>query len=558
MKIAGSALLLWLGLLWQLAANAELIAEVDRSRLSIEDSLTLTLRATDDEDVEAVDLSALEPDFVIGRAGRNTQLSIINGRRELVSELIIPLFPRRTGTLQIPALTANGRLSRPISIRVEAGRTGIDSDTEVFVEVDVDKKTAYVQAQILYRFTLYRAVNLDDLRLTPLEHPDLVVQELDTQSFQRNIDGRTFQVTQVSYALFPQKSGPMTLPSLTFTARARGSRQGLLSLGNPGKPLRRRTAQIELNVRPIPSAFPDAPWLPAAALQIEEHWSTTPDLLSLGESATRTLTISASGLDGNQLPEISLTQPAGIKLYPDQARAENISGNGGITGLGITSAALLVTAPGDYELPAIRIPWWDTGSNSLRYAEVPAWHFSIAQKALPVDAGLPATAVTEGLSAGAGTVSSSVIARQSRFWLWTTIAALLGWAMTSLWLWRRPAVVGEPSAGLALRQARESTLFKEVLAACKHNQARASRRALLCWAQAHFASDTRPTISELAARTDTTEQLRSLLLELEQSLYSSDAGSWQGGPMLDALRQWRRQLQRTPGDEQESLPPLYQ
>ena len=38
MKIAGSALLVCIGLFWHLAANAELIAEVDRSRLSIEDS----------------------------------------------------------------------------------------------------------------------------------------------------------------------------------------------------------------------------------------------------------------------------------------------------------------------------------------------------------------------------------------------------------------------------------------------------------------------------------------------------------------------------------------
>jgi hypothetical protein len=557
MKTAGSALLLCIGLIWHLAANAELIAQVDRSRVSVEDSVTLTLRATDNEDVEAVDLSALEPNFVIGRASRNTQLSIVNGRRELVSELIVPLFPRHTGTLQIPAFTANGRVSQPINIRVEAGRSGIDSNTEVFVEVNVDKKTAYVQSQILFRFTLYRAVNLDDLRLTPLEHPDLVVQELDTQSFQRNVDGRTFQVTQVSYALFPQKSGPMTLPSLTFTARARGSRQGLLSLGNPGKPLRRRTEQIELNVRPIPSAFPDAPWLPAAALQIEEDWSKTPDQLSLGESSTRTLTITATGLDGKQLPEISLAQPPGIKLYPDQARSENISGNGGITGLGITSAALLVTAPGEFELPAVRIPWWDTGSNSLRYAEVPAWQFSIEQKVLPGDAGLPATAVTQGLSTAAAG-SDSVIDRQSPFWLWTTVAALLGWAMTSLWFLRRPVGVREPSAADTLQQARESTLFKDVLTACKQNQALACRCALQRWAQSYFATDTTPSISELAARTDATEQLKGLLLELEQSLYSSDPGSWQGGPMREALRQWRAQSKRPLGGKRESLPPLYQ
>ncbi len=558
MKTTGSALLVCLGLLWHLTANAELIAEVDRSRLGIEDSVTLTLRATDDEDVEAIDLSALELNFVIGRASRNTQLSIVNGRRELVSELIIPLFPRHTGTLLIPALTASGRVSRPISIRVEARSTGIDGDTEVFVEVAVDKKTAYVQAQVIYRFTLYRAVILDDLRITPLEHPDLVVQELDTKSFQRNVDGRTFQVIQKSYALFPQKSGPMTLPSLTFTARVRGSRQSLLSLGNPGKPLRRRTAQIELNIRPIPSAFPDAPWLPAAALQIEEHWSKTPDLLSLGESSTRTLTLTASGLDGKLLPEISLEQPTGIKLYPDQARSENIIGNGGITGLGITSAALLVTAPGEFELPAIRIPWWDTGSNSLRYAEVPAWRFSIAPKALPANTGLTIAPVTEGFStAAAGSASGSVIESPSPFWLWTTIAALLGWAITSLWLWRRPAVVRQPSVAAALQQARESTLFKEVVAACKHNQARACRRALLTWAQAHFASDSTPTISQLAARADATE-LKNLLLELEQSLYASDAGSWQGGAMLDALRRWRAQSRRTPSGKEESLPPLYQ
>ena len=197
-------------------------------------------------------------------------------------------------------------------------------------------------------------------------------------------------------------------------------------------------------------------------------------------------------------------------------------------------------------------------SNSLRYAEVPAWQFSIAPKALPVDSGFSVTPVIEGLpTAPADRGSGSSIDSQSPFWLWTTMAALLGWAMTSLWLWRRPAVVRESSAATALQQARESTLFKAVVAACKQNRARACRRDLLTWAQSHFATDTRPTISELAARTDATE-LKDLLLELEQSLYSSDAGSWQGGPMLAVLRRWRAQSQRPPGDTRDALPPLYQ
>jgi hypothetical protein len=309
-----------------------------------------------------------------------------------------------------------------------------------------------------------------------------------------------------------------------------------------------------LDVRPIPSAFPDSPWLPAASLDIEENWSISPDLLKLGESSTRTLTIAASGLDGNQLPGIKLEAPDGIKIYPDQPQSENVTKPSGITGLGITSAALLVTAAGDYLLPTIRIPWWDTEADELRYAEVPAWKFSIAEAALPQ---VNPSVVTDQATGPAQYPDvGGPISAQKSLWFWTTMAALLGWLLTLAWFWRRR---GAPAARLSAdteQQEKESAVFKMFIAACNKNQARDSRRALQKWAQLYFASEHLLSIEELCKLCDRPGLLE-LRMELEQSLYSSAGGSWQGDKLGDALKAWRKQSKTDKRSKPDALPPLY-
>ena len=149
--------------------------------------------------------------------------------------------------------------------------------------------------------------------------------------------------------------------------------------------------------------FPDSAWLPATALEISEDWSMNPAKMKVGDSATRTVTVKAGGLTGPQLPPLQEPELAGIKVYADRPQTENITASDGITALGINSAAWVITEPGDYRIPEISIPWWDTQADQLRYAAIPARTLSVAAAAIPAsDARNPPSA---GLAPSPGNLS---------------------------------------------------------------------------------------------------------------------------------------------------------
>ena len=81
MKIAGKVVAL-LALVLAVNADAAVTASVNRDSISLADSLELTLKATDGEDVESVNLRGLEDDFEIATTSTSSQLSIINGKTE--------------------------------------------------------------------------------------------------------------------------------------------------------------------------------------------------------------------------------------------------------------------------------------------------------------------------------------------------------------------------------------------------------------------------------------------------------------------------------------------
>ena len=140
-------------------------------------------------------------------------------------------------------------------------------------------------------------------------------------------------------------------------------------------------------------------------------------------------------------------------------------------------------------------------------------------------------------------------------WFWSTLAALAGWVLTTIWfVWHgEQRNRSRPVAA----EAREPALFRKVESACKNNDGPGCRRALRQWGQLRFATRTAPTISELCLMLDH-QGLVDLLQALDQSLYAGERPQWRGAQTREALVHWRkranaRERKARPAD----LPPLY-
>ena len=111
---------LLLCLLCPAPALAALSASIDRERVSLGDSLRLTLTADGDEELSDADLRPLLQDFEILQRSTSSNISIVNGRRSQTKQLLVDIAPKRAGRLRIPALSAGTARSNPLEVLVAA------------------------------------------------------------------------------------------------------------------------------------------------------------------------------------------------------------------------------------------------------------------------------------------------------------------------------------------------------------------------------------------------------------------------------------------------------
>ena len=559
MKYTGRALAgLLLSLLVFTAAPvyAALSASVDRDRVSMGDSLRLTVAATANEQIGNLDYRPLLNDFEILQRSSSSNTSIVNGKKTSSRNIILEITPRRTGTLRIPSLRAGSASTNYLIVSVSPAASGGATDQTVSFEAELDQTSVYVQGQVLLTLRIMQSTNLESRSVTELQLDNAFVKPLEQQSFQRTINGRPWLVHEIRYAIFPEESGVLEIPAQTFSARESNGRRSMMGFGNSGRALNRTSNTLSLKVLPRPGSFPGATWLPATKLELEESWSTPPEQLRIGESATRTVTIRGVGLQGAQLPPTVFPSTDGLRYYPDQPVISEVDSSTGLTGTRKDSAALIPTQEGRWTVPEVRIPWWDTKAEKIRYATLPEREIVVAAGAYmqldsspiaivaPTEAASPVDTVTATTTAGGGV------------WKLAAIACALGWLCTLLYLLlsRRPLPKTQTENTENLS---ESKTYKQLMAACAADNAVFARRATMEWAATLFPHEAIHSLEEVADYFQDAD-MHDNLTRLNNQLYSEAASSTWDSAQLATIAQRLRNQHRAntaPSDQTLSLYP---
>ncbi len=437
-------------------ASAAVSAQVDRERIALSESFELTIRVAGSMRAAEPDLAPLDRHFEVLGSKRNSSFTMSNGRSESSTTWQVTLMARHAGELTIPAIEVGGERTQPIAIRVsEDPAPASAAAREVQLQVETDAAEVHVQQQLLLTVRLLHAVDFErGATLEAPEIPDAVVRELGENSYEKLIDGRRYGVFERRYAVFPQRSGELVVPALGFQA-ALGGGGWFDRSGGRGRMLRLRSE--EKRIRVLPPEAGATPWLPARVLTVIETWDRSPQELRVGDSATRTVTITATGLTGAQLPPLPAPAVEGLRFYPDQPRIEDAQDAEGITGTRIESSAVIPSRAGDIEFPEIRVRWWDTGKQRFEEAVVPRRSIRVLPGANAAPAPAPLAGAQPGASAAApaaaaGSATSAAPAQPSPPpaappwpWIIATLLLALSTAFSS-WQWRRLALATPPSA----------------------------------------------------------------------------------------------------------------
>lgn len=526
-------------------AEAALNASLDRYTISMGETARLTLVSDGPADPSDADLDALRDDFEILQRSSRVSTQIINGQRQQQRELVLEITPRREGNFVIPAFTIDGQRSEALAVTVTPEPQMRAGEEVVLFEAELNRDAVYVQGQLLLTLRVQQAVNLESRSVTELAIDGAYVKTLGQNSFQRTIDGRPWLVHEIRYAIFPESSGELVIPAQTFSGRLSNGRRSLFDTRPAGRLLSRSTEELVVDVLPRPAGYNEPLWLPAADLQIEEQWSAPLDELKVGDSITRSITLTGEGLQGAQLPPISTDAPEGLRAYPDQPTINDIENETGVTGIRTDSVALVAVRAGDYELPGITISWWDTEADRQRLLRLPARKLSVrAAASVPTDAG-DSPSMEPGTEVTAAFADAPV--RAAGWWPALAAALGIGWLMTLVtWYWSRRR---QPADRLARDNATSPTRAA-VLTACKRNDAPGAEKALRDWllSQGHRGN----LRSWALMQEDPT--LPDLIEELERALYAPQTGSWHGAALAQAVK---RSGDKAARKKHPSLPPLY-
>ncbi|MBN7797988.1 BatD family protein [Parahaliea mediterranea] len=536
--------------LFSAGARAALEASVDRRQIAMGDTLRLVIETTGDEELADIDLEPLKRDFDILQRSSASSVQIVNGQRSHTKQLVVDLSPLRQGALRIPPLASGGERSNAVTVEVGPPPELPGGDQQVLFEAEVDREAVYVQGQVLLTLRIQQAINLDARSVSELRLDNAFVKPLEQNSFQRTVDGRPWLVHEIRYAIFPESSGTLEIPPQTFSARESIARRSLFDRGN-GRLVRRVTEPLRIEVLQQPAAYPDgATWLPATSLAIEEQWSTPPEQLRAGQSATRTIRVTGSGLQGAQLPPVLFPATPGLKYYPDQPQISESESSSGLVGQRVDSAALVPTSAGTYRIPEVRIPWWDTESGALREAVLPGREIQVAAAAPhSAPSPLPAPATTTA-NRDAVTATGTAV----ELWIWRGVAlfSALGWLATLAWLWRQRQQQQRAPVEHERALPGEAAAYKTLLAACAADQATRARRALLDWGRALMPNEPDLTLDGFAAHC-ADARLRSAIDTLNRELYAGDTGHWRGDELAALARELRKPLRKRAAGESPAL-----
>lgn len=380
-------------------AEVSVDASVDRTSLTTAETLTLTINVT------VIGSGALPqpriPDLaafaiVSSSTGRTISIDVSGGSSTETHQYI--LQPTQTGRLTIGAVTiqygGNTYRTKPITITVTRGAAPpsapptpqpapprspsvpipaqprpAQTGEPVFVQANVDKRTAYVNEQITWTFLLFQASRGVDVggyhspTTTGFWTEDLP----PSAPTQRVIGNRQYVVEQIRMALFPAGPGKLTIGPASVTC----------SHGFFGPARQLSTDPIGVNVLPLPSKG-----RPSGFQGTVGQWRLSGSVdrtrAPVGDALTYAVRVTGTG-NVHAVARPTVRGPAGVKVYESAAQRHTDRSTKIIKGEARFEYIVIGMRAGDYEIGPAELPYFDPKARAYRLARNQPLHASFVK-----------------------------------------------------------------------------------------------------------------------------------------------------------------------------------
>lgn len=391
------------------AAAPDVVVNGDQFRL------TYTVNSQDVKDFLAPQAKGF--DVLMGPSrSQQSSTQIINGKvsssRSITYTYI--LMAVSEGTFNIPAasIEVDGKkiFSNPLTIKVlpkdkedansnqSQGNSGISSrnqktsgritDKDLFVLATASKTKVHEQEAILVTYKAYTTVDLRQLLGKMPDQQGFYVQEVELptqKTFKlEHYKGRNYNtVVYRQYVLFPQKSGKLEIPAVTFDAvvaqRVAVSDDPFEAFFNGGGYVEVNkkivAPKLVINVDPLPSK-PEGFSGGVGTFSLKSDISTTE--LKANEAVTIKLTISGTGnMKLVSAPEVKF--PHDFEIYDPKIEDNYELTANGLSGTKTIEYLAIPRHAGNFTVPAIEFKYFDIASEKYKTLTTEAYELKVAK-----------------------------------------------------------------------------------------------------------------------------------------------------------------------------------
>jgi hypothetical protein len=393
-------------------AEVRVEASVDRHELTLDETLTLTVRIEAEDAPASLDLVEAELPFTVvsRQESRSSSFAFGSGglRRGRTTVVRLELAPKRPGDLVIPPVAAvvggARHATEPIRVKVlpagarprpappePRGGSWRGWERDLVLEVQLDRREVFLGEQVTATVWLLSPVGvIASERFRPPAYDGFWVEELETPrqlAYRvRTVNGiptRAYLLQRL--ALFPTRAGELELGPYEIDVAVRTG-----SAFSPFQDVRRaqrRSAPAAIRVKPLPPGAPRAfEAVNVGAWKLEATASSA--RIAAGEPVTVRVEVSGDGnvraLAPPRLPEV----PGARRFEPTVA--DEIAPRAGRLGGSRTVETVLVpTAPGTLAIPAVEWPFFEPRSGRYSVARTRALRVEVLPGAAPAGPAAP-------------------------------------------------------------------------------------------------------------------------------------------------------------------------
>ena len=261
------------------------------------------------------------------------------------------------------------------------------SDKDLFITATASKTKVHEQEAILLTYKVYTQVNLRQLYgkmpdLKGFHTQEVSLPQQKTFSLE-HYKGRNYNTTVWSqYVLFPQQTGKMEIPSITFegvVAQRTMSDDPFEAFFNGGGYIEVKkkivTPKLKINVEPLPGrpiGFSGA----VGAFDMKSSISATD--IKVNEAVTIKLTISGVGnmkLIG--IPNVKFHQD--FEVYDPKINDKYELTTNGLSGSKTFEYLAIPRTAGSFTIPSVEFIYFDLQSNSYKTLKTEEYHLNVAK-----------------------------------------------------------------------------------------------------------------------------------------------------------------------------------